>query len=198
MTMNLFSRRHCGLMILYAFFFLVLFAGDVFAAEEPSNWRATYDLIMRWLNAAILIFVLIKFGKGPLIKFLLSKKEEIAENLEAVEKEKAEADQKIIETQKIIEDSDRHYAQLKERIIQQGEKRKQAIIDDAREQSRIMLEDAKHKVQAQIRTAQRNLQAELVDATFDIVLEKLPREITEEDNQKMVDQFITVASTSAS
>ena len=198
MTMTRFTRRHCGRLICCTVFFLVLLAGDVFAAEEPSSWRATYDLVMRWLNAAILIFVLVKFGKGPLVKFLLSKKEEIAENIEAVEKQKADADQKIIETQKIIEDSDRHYAKLKERIIRQGEKRKQAIIDDAREQSRIMLEDAKHKVQAQIRSAQRSLQAELVDATFDIVMEKLPQEITEEDNQKMVDQFITTASSPAS
>jgi F-type H+-transporting ATPase subunit b len=149
---------------------------------------------MRWLNAAILIFVIVKFGKGPLMKFLLNKKEEIAEKIESVEKEKAEADQKILDAQKIIEDSDRHYAELKERIIQQGEKRKQQIIDDAREQSRIMLEDAKQKAKAQIRIAQQGLQSELVDATFEIVWAKLPQEISKEDNQKLIDQFIAVAA----
>lgn len=195
MTTNPFSRRHCGLLICCTLLLVMLLCGEAVAAEEPGNWRVTYDLIMRWLNAAILIFIIVKFGKKPLTEFLLTKKEEIAEKIEAVENEKAEADRKIIETQQIIEDSDRHYAQLKERIIQKGEKRKQEIIDDAREQSRIMMEDTKQKVKAQIRSAQRNLQAELVDATFDIVLKKLPQEITEEDNQKMVDQFISVAST---
>jgi F-type H+-transporting ATPase subunit b len=194
MKITHFRRWHYGLLIGCAFFFLLLWPGAAFAAEEPSSWRATYDLVMRWLNAAILIFVIIKFGRSPLTKFLMNKKEEIAEKIEAVEQEKAEADQKIIETQKIIEDSDRHYAQLKERIIQQGEKRKQQIIEDARKQSRIMLEDAKQKVQAQLRMAQQTLQAELVDATFDIVLEKLPQEITDDDNQKMVDQFIAAAT----
>ena len=80
---------------------------------------------------------------------------------------------------------------LKERIILQGERRKQEIIDNALAESRIMLQEAKWRIDDQILKARKTLQAELVDMAVSMATKRLPAEITSADNQKFVDQFLT-------
>jgi F0F1-type ATP synthase membrane subunit b/b' len=53
-----------------------------------------------------------------------------------------------------------------------------------------MLIEAKRRVDNQIVRAKEKYRAELVDAAFDLVLERLPKEITEEDSEKLVQNYI--------
>ena len=56
-----------------------------------------------------------------------------------------------------------------------------------------MLEEAKLRVDYRIQQAKKMLKAELVDAAIDLAIEKLPKVITEEDNQKLIQQYIASA-----
>ena len=96
---------------------------DAHAAEGSSHWRPVYDLIMRWINFGIIVFVVYKYARKPLMKFLRGHKEKVAEEIEALETRKEEMVTRISQTQKDIEESDIRFNELKERIIQQGEKK---------------------------------------------------------------------------
>jgi len=101
---------------------------------------------------------------------------------------------RIEETREAITESDIRYADLKEKILRQGERRKQEIIDEAKAQSRIMMESTKEKVGSQIQQAKRRFKEEMVDAAIDRAMERLPQVITNEDNEKLLDQYMAGAT----
>ena len=75
-----------GSYLLACLILLHLSAFEVQAADSSGDWRPMFDLVMRWVNFLILAFLLIKFSRAPIKKFLADKKQTIADeigNLEA-------------------------------------------------------------------------------------------------------------------
>jgi F-type H+-transporting ATPase subunit b len=169
---------------------LHLLSLDGYAAEGSSNWRPTYDLIMRWINFGIIVFVVYKYARKPFMNFLRGSKEKVAEEIEALETRKEEMVTRINQTQKDIEESDIRFNELKERIIQQGEKKKVEIIESAQHHSKIMIEDAKRRIGTHFLNAKNEFRTEMIDKAMDIALERLPKEITPEDNDKFSRLFL--------
>ena len=173
---------------------LLLWAPDALAADGNSNWRPVFDVAMRWLNFAILVFIIVKYGRKPIKQFFSGKREEIALEIEKIEKEKEAAEQKINEAQAMLFEGKERFAQLKERIVEEGEKRKQQIIEDARQESRILLESARKRVDSRFIEAKQAFKSELAEMAISLAAERLPREVTEEDNQKWSNDFIASVS----
>lgn len=160
------------------------------AAENAGNWRSTFDLVMRWLNFGILAFLLVKFTKTPLKDFFSGKKEEIAREIKKIEEKKEKAEEKIREAVEMLDESKIRFATLKERIVEDGEKKKQKIIEDARQESTILLESAKKRIENRLLEAKKAFKSELVDEAVALALERIPKEITAEDNKSMLDLYL--------
>lgn len=169
---------------------LCFFVPEVLATEEAGNWRSNYDAVMKWVNFGILVFIIVKFGRTPIMNFLRGRKAELAREFNQIENEKKEIADKIEKSLKNLEESEKHFAKLKEKIVSKGEDRKKAIIADARQQSEFMLETAKRRVESQIRNAKREFRAELVESAVALATERLPKEVTEEDNQRLIDNYL--------
>ena len=169
---------------------LHFFGYEAFAAEITSNWRPTYDLIMRWVNFGIIVFVVNKYAKTPIINFLRGQKEKLAKEINKLEDEKEDVVAKIKETQEAVDESEIRFAELKERIVQQGKRKKQEIIESAQQQTRMMLEDADRRIKSYFLQAKNAFKAEMIDAAIDLAMERLPQEITDEDNHKFIDQYL--------
>ncbi len=163
---------------------------DGVAAETGSGWRSTYDLILRWINFGILVLLILKVAKTPLKNFLAGQKNKLAQELERRKEEKEAATQEVEEILDSLKAAETRFSNIKDRILQQGEKRKKQIIDDASGQSRQIIEDAKRRVGGQILQAKQQLKSELIESAVDLAAKRLPREITKEDAQKFVDRFI--------
>jgi F-type H+-transporting ATPase subunit b len=189
--MNKACKAKCLTCCISAALVLVIWlAPGALAADQTGGWRPTYDLVMRWLNFVILALVLIKFARRPLIDFLTGKKKEIARDIQRMEKEKEKAALKVAEVHKKLADSSIRFEELKERIIRQGEKRKRAIIAEAHRESEILLEGAKRKIDSQVLQAENTLRSEMIDMAVNAAIERLPGQLTENDNQKLLDQFL--------
>jgi F-type H+-transporting ATPase subunit b len=169
---------------------LHLLSFDGYAAEGGSNWRPTYDLIMRWINFGIIVFVVYKYARKPFMKFLRGHKEKVAEEIEALETRKEEMVTRINQTQKDVEESDARFEELKERIIREGKKKKAELIESAQNQSKMMLEDVKRRIGTHFLNAKNEFREELIDRAMDMALERLPKEITPEDNDKFTRLFL--------
>ena len=168
---------------------------DALAAEKSSNWRPTYDLILRWINFGIIAFVIVKYGKTPIMNFLRGQKEKLAQEINRLENEKEDAKAKIKETLKAVDESEIRFSELKDRIVQQGEKKKTEIIESAQNQSKMMLEDAKRRIGTHFLQAKNEFRAELIDRAMDMAIKRLPSEITSEDNDKFTRLFLESTST---
>ncbi len=170
---------------------VVLLTGSLaYAADSGANWRPTYDLVMRWVNFLILVFILVKFGKNPIKKFLFSQREKIEKEIKAVETQRKQVADQIKEYSRQLEESQERFVELKNRIVRQGERKKEQIIEDARQESRILLENAKRKIDYQFFQAQERLKGETIDAAIQLASQRLQSEITDNDNQLILTQYI--------
>jgi F-type H+-transporting ATPase subunit b len=124
------------------------------------------------------------------MNFLQGRKEKIAREIERVEQKKEKAADKIKEIQKVIDESEVRFAELKERIVRQGERKKQEIIDSAQQQSKMMLKDARRRIDSQFDQAKSTFKAELIDTAIELAMQRLPHEITDEDNDKFTDHYL--------
>jgi F-type H+-transporting ATPase subunit b len=173
---------------------LHLSAFEVLAADNSGDWRPLFDLVMRWVNFLILAFLLIKFSRAPIKKFFDGKKQDIADEIEGLEADKEEMLRQIEESKKQLENSQDRLSELKKRIIAEGEKNQQKIIEEAEQESKIMLKSAQQKINSRIVKARQELKSELIDAAIALATKLLPEKITEGDNQKFLDAFMSSAS----
>ena len=183
-----------GSCFLTCLIMLHLSALDVLAAENSGGWRPVFDLVMRWVNFLILAFLLIKFSRVPLKKFLEGKKQDIADEIGGLEAEKEEILRQIDESKNQLENSRERLSALTKRIVTQGERNRQMIIDEAEREGKMMLQSAQQKVESRILEARQLFKSELVDSAITLATKLLPEKITEEDNQKFIDAFMSSAS----
>ena len=173
---------------------LALFCPDAVAAETTQNWRPVFDRVMRWVNFAIIAFVLFKFGHKPIKDFLANRREEIDYQIKKFDQQKQAAEEKVKEATEMLNDSVARFEKIKQRIIEDGEKRKQQIIEDAHKESQMMLEAAQRRIQNQIVAAKNLIRSELIDAAIALAEKKLPQEITASDEQKLTKNYIEIAA----
>jgi len=170
---------------------LLLMSGpDALAAENAENWRTTYDLVMRWVNFAIIAILLVKFAKTPLRDFLADQKGQIERRIKGYEQQKEAVEEKIAENQKMLADSMARFEKIKQMIIESGERKKQEIIEDAQRESQMLLDATQHKIEHQIREARNIIRSELIDSAIALAEKRLPAEITAADEQKLTDLFL--------
>jgi F-type H+-transporting ATPase subunit b len=171
-----------------------LLGGEASAADNSGNWRPVFDLVMRWLNFGIIVFILVKYARTPIKDFLLSRREEVAREIEGIEAQKEEAEKKIQDAVRMLNESEIRFAKIKERVIQEGEKSRQKIIEDAQQESKILIESTRKRLENQLVDAKKTFQSELVDMAISLAMKRLPDEITTEDNQNFTNQFLASAS----
>jgi F-type H+-transporting ATPase subunit b len=167
------------------------FPASVFAAESANSWRETYDPIMKWVNFGILLFVILKYAGPPLANFLRSQGREIERDLARIEQEKNDVMDQLQTAQQFLDESEVRIAELKERILEEGRKRRQDIIQQADEESQLMMDSVTQRAQGYFQEAKIQLQHELLDEAMNRALEILPNVMTSDDRQKMVNDYVS-------
>ncbi len=180
----------CMLAVFAASGLLLLFCSPALAAEGSGQWRPIYDLAMRWLNFGIIIFILVKFARQPLKNFLHNRRKEVQREISAMEEKKEAIEAQIQEALQILSDSEIRFAAVKERIIKEGQRKKQKIIEAAEQESQILLESTKKKIEHKIAEARAAFRAELVDMAIASAMQKLPQQITAEDNRRFTELYL--------
>lgn len=180
-------------------FFGFLFAGTLvfhflgsvaLAAESESGWRSNYDLIMMWVNFAILVFVAIKFGRTPIKGFFRDQREAISHKIKTFEDEKEANAAQIRQARNSMQESSLRFDRIKEKIMAEGEQKKQEIIESARRESQLMIDQTNFWIDRRIREAKDRLRSELIDEAMAMAMQKIPQIITSEDNQKFIRLYL--------
>jgi F-type H+-transporting ATPase subunit b len=175
-------------MILFVWLWLFLFPESA-AAADPS-WRPTYDIVLRWVNFVILVAVIVKYSRDPIKNFLKLQKEDVVSRVAELDSEKSRIIGEIKEVRKKGEANRIRLQEMKERLIAQGETRKQQIINQAKQQSMIMLEETRRKLENRVVQAKTALKMELLDMAIEQAMAQLPGVVNEEDNQRLLDDYM--------
>lgn len=170
--------------------FMHLFCASAMAADNSVEWRPIYDNIMLWINFFILAYGIYYLGRKPFMNFLKGRQKEVADEIKELADRKESFERQIEETRQMIQDSGTRFEKIKSRIKDEGERKRQQIIDQANEQSRKLMEMEKKKAANQILQARQHLLAELADSASDLALNRLPKEITDDDQNNMLSLYI--------
>jgi F-type H+-transporting ATPase subunit b len=190
-------KRWISIAWLFLFVFVGIFGfgTDALAAEADPGWRGTYDLVLRWINFAILAFIIVKYARTPLKNFIFGQRQNLVREMERKEAEKKTITEKVDAVISELKESETRLESLKERIISHGRRKRQEIIDSAREQSRQMLSDVRQRMNSQILQAKQEFKSELVEVAVGLAMDKLPQIINENDNQMLLDNFLAGTGT---
>lgn len=189
---NVLSRKFQWLLLAMGILVFCM-AGPAWADDSTTQWRPVYDLVMRWINFAILAFLIVKYGGPPLVNFLRNQKADIQKQIDKIQQEKDAMMASVQQARNTLQESASRHDEIKARIIEMGEHKKNELIEESKEQSRLMLESARHRIDYQVHMAHEKLRLELLDMAMASALKKLPAEITPEDDRKLIDKYLARA-----
>ncbi|MBW1984057.1 MAG: F0F1 ATP synthase subunit B [Deltaproteobacteria bacterium] len=184
-------RRICFMLVVLCMAIFIYSGNDAYASDGSGGWRSTYDTGMMIFNFIILVILFIKFAKNPLKDFLENRRLEIAREIRRIEDEKKEWLKKIKSAKNDLDESEVRFKKIKQRMVDQGEKKKMELIDSAKKQSEAMIDKARQKIENDIVRAKNTLRSELVDAAMKLTVKNLPNEINEKDKDKFIDQYLS-------
>ncbi len=169
---------------------ILLSPPDLLAQEGPGQGRKIYDTVMLWVNFGILVFVFMKYGKPALMNFLYGERNKVEKALQEIEEDINASRKSVEEESKNLEGIDEYLQQIKEDILDMGEREKARILEEARSNAAQMIKDAENELGLKMEEARRTLNDSLVDEAVDMARQKLAKAFTEQDNEKQIQGFV--------
>ena len=169
------------------------FLGEKEGVEPGLLWRpkgmpVPFGALL--LNAAILYWLLIKFGKKPIGDALRARKLGIMKGMEDAAKMKAEAEASLAKYQKKLDDIDEEVARIKREAKEQGEAESARILSEAKERRARMERDARLLVEQELKVAREELLRETVRAAVKSAEVIISAKVGDGDQQRLGDEFL--------
>lgn len=188
--MWLFKRAHLGFAATVAC--ITLLAIPCLAAEAGGGGfdRSTWDVCMRIVNFGILAFVIYKYGKDPLVKFLAGKRASVVLSLEELEKETEYLARQREEQDTLLSNIDEKIGSIRDYYHRLGQDEKQKIMERATVQRDHMLEDARRRSERELEKAKGKFRAEVVEMALQSAEARIRQNITVADERELIGDYI--------
>jgi len=149
------------------------------------------DLLYRFINFALLVIILFIVIKKTGVKDLLSSRsDEIRQRMEDLKKEKEEAEIRYQEMEKQLKEFEKKRKDIIDQFRNEGLAEKNRIISEAKERVEQIIEQSELTIQQEIQSAKDRLKRDVVDLAAQKAREIIEKEIDEDDQDKLVDEFI--------
>ena len=142
------------------------------------------------LNAAILYWLLFKFGKKPISDALKARKLGIMKGMEDAGRMKAEAEASLAKYKKQLDEIDSEVERIRREMKEAGEAESARIVREAKERRERMERDARTLVEQELKAARETLVRETVRAAVKSAEATLVSKIGDSDRQRLGDEFL--------
>lgn len=142
------------------------------------------------LNAGILYWLLIKFGKKPISDALKARKLGIMKGMEEAAKMKAEAEASLAKYKKQLDEIDQEVERIRREMKEAGEAESARILSEAKERRARMERDARTLVEQELKAAREALLRETVRSAVKSAEATLVAKIGDADRQRLGDEFL--------
>lgn len=160
-------------------------AGGTKVELNPST------IIWAIINFLVILFILYKFGYGPVLNLLDSRREEIANNISVAERNRAESEALLKEYQEKIAASRQEAQDIVARATKAGEEERTAILAQSRDEAAALLERAREEIQRERDAALLALRQEVSELAIMAAEQILSRNVNRDDSKRMVDDFLS-------
>jgi F-type H+-transporting ATPase subunit b len=164
-------------------------------AADPSE-EGLKVLLWPAVNLVLLIAVLVYFTRKPLQAYFEKRREDIHGELQSAADQLAAAETAYAKWQRRMIDLEGELEEIRETSKQRAEAERERIIEDARATAERIRRDSMAAVELELRRARETLREEAAQLAVELAGERLLREVTDADRDRLVDEFIDlIAST---
>lgn len=149
-------------------------------------WTALFVL----LNTLAIFFVAKKFLFGPVHRMITNRQAEIDGMYSDATRAKTEAEQMATDYRRKLRDAQQTSERLMKEAAERGLKREVEIVKNAREQAEAILERANEDAAMEKKKALTSAKDEISSIAMAMAEKVIARELTEDDQAKLVDNFI--------
>ena len=134
----------------------------------------------------MVLFLLSKFAWKPLLKVLQEREDEIKSSLKDAEVAKAELEKVNLESEKILNDARAEARKIQAESKSVSEKQRDEIIHKAKEEAKKIVVNAEGQIKMEKDLAIKQIQEKVIDLTFSISEKVIKKNLTTDDNQKII------------
>ena len=107
-----------------------------------------------------------------------------------MEEGKKEAETKYKEMEKELQEFQEKKEEIVEQYKKEGMAEKERIVAEAKERAKHLIEQAELTIKLEVQSVRDQLKRDVVDLAVQRARERIAKEITEEDQGRLVDEFI--------
>lgn len=185
--------RHLSLLAMLLISALPAFAAGGDGGEEHAGFP-----IWEAVNFAILVAVLVYFGRGPLRELFSTRRATIASEIEAASGLLAQAESRNAQWERKLADLDRELDEIRTTARRRAEEERERILAEASEAAERIQRDAVASVEHELRRAQTELREEAASLATELAAGMLRDQIRDGDRDRLIDEFISSVGNGAS
>ncbi|TQS72164.1 F0F1 ATP synthase subunit B [Ornithinibacillus gellani] len=148
------------------------------------------DMLMQLFFFLILIVLVRKFAWGPVMDMMQKREEYVANEIDAAEKSRAEAEKAAAEAAEQLKQTKQEAQAIIEDAKTAGVRQEQDIIESARQEANRIKKAAQEEIQNEKEKALQALQDKVASLSVLIASKVIEKEISAQDQEKLIHDYI--------
>jgi F-type H+-transporting ATPase subunit b len=166
-------------------------SGEHGGGHGDDTGAALKDLRNRFINFILLVIILVLvFKKSGAGSFLSGRIEEIKRQMEDLARERDESEKKFQDIQQQLREFEESKQEIIDQFVSEGQAEKEKIIAEAEDRAKQIVSQAEITIEHEMTSAMDKLKQELMGQAAEKARELMAEELTDEDQDKLVDDFI--------
>lgn len=189
-------NKRSGLRILLLLSSLTLLTGCDDVGENIGNtikenlFGNIYAMLAQIVATVVLLVLIIVFAYKPAKKYLDKRRELLNNEVKETKEKNIEADKNLSVSKESIKASKIKAQEIIEKAEADANIRRDEIIAETEQETKKMISDAQNVIKKQQEQALNEIKDVVVGVALDASSRILEREVSEQDNQKIIDDFV--------
>ena len=166
--------------------------------EHGASAEKVNDLIYRVMNFAVMAIALFFILRKPLSNALAQRTAGIKEELEDLETKREQALKEVALLEERIRSAEGERDEILADFRAQGQREKQSIIDNAHNMAERIKAQAQFTIEQETQQAKAELRQEIADLSASLAEDMLKQNINDDDQQRLVNEYLDKVGQEAS
>ncbi len=169
-------------------FTVVAFA--VGGGEDGEQAFAWNNLLWPVINFAVLVFVLVKFGRKPFKEYFQKRTELIEKSLKEASEAKELAKKTLDEVRERLNNTDKEINDILEAAKKAGEKEKEALIAEGERMKEKILEQAGANIEFELEKAKKSIKSEAALMALELAEKQIKEQLVGKEQERLINEYI--------
>ncbi len=155
--------------------------------EAHFTWK---DWLWPVVNFAILVFILVYFGRKPIAEYFKKRTELIEKSLKEATEAKELAQKTLNEVRARLKNTDMEIEQILEAAKKSGDKEKEAIIAEGVRLKEKILEQAKANIDFELQKAREKIKSDAAIMALELAEKQIKEKLGQKEQDALIDDYI--------